>query len=94
MVANGCLHRMPAVCLDVCRLTSRHGVRIEGMETPISTLYTNCHSVSSLTILLLFYVFKNKSTNKYMFMPLEKNHVFETNNSTYKKSQTSNINQN
>ena len=30
----------------------KQGVRIEGVETPVSTIETNCHSVSSLPILL------------------------------------------
>ena len=29
------------------------GVRIEGVETPVSTLETNCHSVSCLTHYIL-----------------------------------------
>ena len=62
------------------------------IETRLPKLINIVKSIKSLAS--LFYVFKIKSTNKYMLMPLKKNYVFETNNSTYKKSQTSNINQN
>ena len=53
---------------------AEQGVRIEGVETPVSTMEPNCHSVSSLLILLFFK--NNRAVRPKNICPIMKQRVF------------------